>query len=410
MGAADPSYPLYPVASVLSSAMLLVILMTSFARQNWNLGVTFLCIWLFLENLVHAVSAIIWSDNAEVKLFVYCDIVSHIQLITYIVKPAATLIITRRLYLIASLQSVDMPSKAARRWNACVEWGLGLLLPLLVAGPFYYINQGARFEILEGFGCSASSSRSILSFLTMDSWTIILPLVSMIMYYPRVARLLYRQSRDINSFLGVNNAALRDNYLRILALASIDILLTFPIAIVNLALIIISSVASQDSVPFYWGWKLLHTQWGPYGVPYAALESEGATYKAQSFFSYWSSPVLAFAIFGLFGLTSTARSSYWSVLCTICSVFGWHSPSPRSRKDASLGEIEFGSRPHDLSLDFEKGSPSRSFGPGMPMISEASDNESMKHAVALGGHTTQGSSTSDADGSRKEDTLPFHAL
>ena len=74
MTAADPTYPLYPVASILASVMLLLVLLTSFVRQSWNLGVAFLSFWLFWENLAQAINAIIWSDNADVKLYVYCDI------------------------------------------------------------------------------------------------------------------------------------------------------------------------------------------------------------------------------------------------------------------------------------------------------------------------------------------------
>lgn len=74
MVAADPTYPLYPVASILASAMLSLVLFTSLVRQSWNLGVAFLCFWLFWENLLGAVGAIIWSDNADIKLYVFCDI------------------------------------------------------------------------------------------------------------------------------------------------------------------------------------------------------------------------------------------------------------------------------------------------------------------------------------------------
>ena len=74
MVATDPTYPLYPVACFLSAAMLFLVLLTNFIRKSWNLGVAFLCFWLFLGNLKSAVNAIIWSDNADVKLLVYCDI------------------------------------------------------------------------------------------------------------------------------------------------------------------------------------------------------------------------------------------------------------------------------------------------------------------------------------------------
>lgn len=69
-----PTYPLIPVTSLLAASALLFMLTTSFVRQRWNLGVAFLCFWLFFENLTNGINAIIWSDNADVKLYVYCDI------------------------------------------------------------------------------------------------------------------------------------------------------------------------------------------------------------------------------------------------------------------------------------------------------------------------------------------------
>ena len=54
--------------------MLLLVLLTSFVRQHWNFGVMSLCFWLLLENLLNAISAIIWSDNGDIKLYAYCDI------------------------------------------------------------------------------------------------------------------------------------------------------------------------------------------------------------------------------------------------------------------------------------------------------------------------------------------------
>ncbi|VDB95832.1 unnamed protein product [Peniophora sp. CBMAI 1063] len=317
MRAADPTYPLYPIASALASAMLLVVLMNSFIRQSWNLGVAFLCFWLFVENFTGTINHIVWSDNAAVKLYIYCDIVTHTQSITYIVKPMATLIITRRLYLIASLQTVELPN---------------------------YVNQGSRFMVTEGFGCATGSVLSILEILVLESWTIVPPLVSIAVYYPKVAKTYYRQRKDINSFLRSNPSVSRTNYLRILILASIDILLTLPFAIVSLTLDIVRGLSDFSSFPFYFGWTLLHTAWEPKGFSYAEQQSLGTAYIAAAYFSLWTSPVLAFAIFGLFGLTPEARASYWRIICTVGGWFGW-KPTLRARNaQASAGEIEFGAR------------------------------------------------------------------
>lgn len=74
MGAVDPTYPLYPIACIIAAALLFLVLLSSFVRQSWNLGVAFLCFWLLLETLTGGIDAIIWSDNADIKMYVYCDI------------------------------------------------------------------------------------------------------------------------------------------------------------------------------------------------------------------------------------------------------------------------------------------------------------------------------------------------
>ena len=74
MHAVDLTYPLYPIVCFVAIIMLFLVLLTSFVRQRWNFGVASLCFWLLLELLSLAINSIIWSDNADIKLYVYCDI------------------------------------------------------------------------------------------------------------------------------------------------------------------------------------------------------------------------------------------------------------------------------------------------------------------------------------------------
>ena len=132
MAAADPTYPLFPIACMISAAMLLLVLMTGFVRQSWNLGVVFLCFWLCVQCMIYAANTIVWSDNYDVRLYIYCDIgmpassrrrctrlmtsgttVTHVAIITTVVKPMATLIILRRPYIIIENQSVKPPNESA---------------------------------------------------------------------------------------------------------------------------------------------------------------------------------------------------------------------------------------------------------------------------------------------------------
>ncbi|VDC07897.1 unnamed protein product [Peniophora sp. CBMAI 1063] len=323
--------------------MLLLVLLSSFTRHNWNLGVTFLCFWLFVESVADGVGCILWSNNADIKHYVYCDIVTHLQEITFVVKPMATLIITRRLYLIASLQSLYLPDKTAKRWNCFVEWTLGLVIPLLVAGPIYYANQGVRFQVQEGFGCSDNANPSVVEILTIDIWTVVPPLISVIHYYPRVIRMFYRQGRNNRSFVCSDNTISRTNYLRILILASIDVLLTLPIGITNIVLKVVPAL-KNSGLPVYPGWTVLHTNWSPVSFSYSRIKASGTAGLAQFYFTHWTSPVLALAIFALFGLTTEARVSYLRIIHFVIGRIGWKPGSRGAKKTTSLGDIEFGLR------------------------------------------------------------------
>ena len=160
--------------------------------------------------------------------------------------------------------------------------------------------------------------------------------------------MLYRQNSDINDFLRSTTSVSRKTYFRILALASIDIMLTLPIGIVNVVLNATAALA-QGGLPFYWGWSVLHTDWEPVGISYADLKANGTASLGQFYFSHWTSPALAFVIFGLFGLSSEARASYWYIACTVGTWFGLRSSARMQFGQASLGEIEFGARQQDQS-------------------------------------------------------------
>ena len=74
MGTVDPTFPLFPIAAILGTTMMFLVLLSSFVRQKWNLGVAFLCFWLMVDLAVGSAGLIIWSDNGIVKDYVFCDI------------------------------------------------------------------------------------------------------------------------------------------------------------------------------------------------------------------------------------------------------------------------------------------------------------------------------------------------
>ena len=179
-----------------------------------------------------------------------------------------------------------------------------------------------------------------------------------------VARTFHRQRKDVNRFLQSNDSVSRTDYFRILALASIDILLTLPFGIATIALAVSGPLSAPAGLPFYLGWTYDHTEWEPVGNSYAEIVALGKWTLAQFYFNQWTSPILAFVILGLFGVTTEARASYWRVICTVCGWFRFNLKMRGSRPRTPLGDIQFGERPprdhtsFDLDVECVSISPS----------------------------------------------------
>ncbi|KAI0030274.1 GPCR fungal pheromone mating factor, partial [Vararia minispora EC-137] len=319
----DPTYPLLPVASITSSALLLLLLTTNFIRQSWNLGVTFLSFWLFCELLTIGINAIIWTDNVDIKLYVYCDIISRLDVVTSVVKPASSFIITRRLYITVVRQSIGALSRREKFIDLVVEWGLGLFLPLLIAGPIYYFLQQARFIIVEGFGCANAVEGSSLQILLTESCKIVLPLISILFYTPKIVWTFYRHNKELNHFLHSNNRSVSLNrFIRALAIACLDSILILPVGLFGVVTIVLQWTQTFGPLPFYQGWLTVHTHLS--SILVARYLDLIRPWQLMSFyFSRWASIFLGFVIFALFGFTQEARATYWRGICRIGKIFGW---------------------------------------------------------------------------------------
>ena len=101
-----------------------------------------------------------------------------------------------------------------------------------------------------------------------------------------VIRTFHRQRQDVNNFLQSNDSVSRTNYFRILALASIDILLTLPFGIATLALLVSDALSSPFGLPVYPGWTTDHNRWEPVGYSYAMVMAAGKSTVAEIYFNH----------------------------------------------------------------------------------------------------------------------------
>ncbi|KAJ7343779.1 hypothetical protein DFH08DRAFT_1008807 [Mycena albidolilacea] len=265
--AVDPTYPLYPILSIVAAFFMFLILSHSLLRRSWNLAVTFLCIGLFFDNFIHGINAVVWRDNADIKVPVYCDLVSRLQFLMNFLPSITSLLITRRLHIISTLRDVEAPSRKTTR---------------------------STTELLEGNGIS------------------------------------------------------RTSYLRILALGCLDAAMTLLISITNLVslFVTLSPRLRKPSRSTLDGRPITQTS-RPSGFrtpPSRILDGTPSklTFPAANL-PYW----LAIVIFALFGMTSSARSAYWSRIAMVGQLFG---RKPPMRQSFALDSITFAAPGHPVDL------------------------------------------------------------
>ena len=169
----------------------------------------------------------------------------------------------------------------------------------------------------------------------------------------KTAHILFHQKIEINRFLRSNDSVTRTNYLRIIAVASIDLLIILPFTLVQFGVLMRQINLELGTPPFYSGWKAVHSDWAPLTFTFQSWAAGSVFDEFAFYWGDWAAPAQAFIIFALFGVTSEARASYWRAFRTTCGWVGWKLPESPSQRSSGpgLGTIEFGERPiGDISL------------------------------------------------------------
>lgn len=169
-----------------------------------------------------------------------------------------------------------------------------------------------------------------------------------------IIRTVYIQRQNSNDFLQSNGSISRTSYFRILALGCLDIVITLPISIINLVSFFIT-LEGPSSLPAYIGWDTNHADFEPFGIPYADI-TDTPWDSFTTYFDYGQYAVLAIAIFALFGMTSSARSAYWSRITLVGRLVGWKQPSTRQQHSSlMMDSIAFAAPSHPVNLPQREG-------------------------------------------------------
>jgi pheromone a factor receptor len=164
--------------------------------RSRNTGTLIYIAWSLIANIVYFVNAVIWRNNADNVSPVWCDICEchladiPVYYIDYLFDitaiklqvalgpglSGASLCITRRLAKIATSKTSVTDSRQ-RRNDMIIDLGIGVGVPVMIM-IMSIVVQPHRFNIIEGFGCSMPTWRSLPAIFIIPLWPIVFGFVS----------------------------------------------------------------------------------------------------------------------------------------------------------------------------------------------------------------------------------------
>ncbi|KEP48356.1 pheromone receptor [Rhizoctonia solani 123E] len=302
-----------PIASAL--AIVCVLLPVSWHWKARNTGTLLYIGWTVVANLNVMINSIIWKDTWEDLAPAWCSISVKIVVAQSVGLTAASMCINRKLYNIATLQSVSITPESKRR-NMIVDLCIGILFPIMLM-ILHYIVQPSRYMIIENIGCWPDTSNSIVSIPLIFIWPLLICCTSFV-YCVLSIRGFLRARQQFNQVLNNSGSGINlSRYFRLLALASEEILFAVPFSIY-----ILKENLSRGSIPPWVSFDYLHRDYNTiYPTPWVLMKLDPRGFNVI-LVSIWVLPAGGFLFFIWFGLGGEAFTAYKSIFYKVAGLFG----------------------------------------------------------------------------------------
>ncbi|PCH42926.1 putative fungal pheromoneG-protein-coupled receptor [Wolfiporia cocos MD-104 SS10] len=281
--------------------------------EAWNVGCVLYIFWSGSQNLIQFINMTIWKDNVINSAPVWCDITTRWRMASGIGICTASLIINRRLYKIATVSAVSVTQRDRRRM-IYIDLAIGLIPSILVVALYWFI-QGHRFDLYEGYGCQLEIANTILSYFLYACWPIVIGLISMF-YCTMTLFAFYKRRKQFGELMASNKNLTFNRYLRLMGLASIEMLCTVPLGIWSVTL------NAREPIYTWYGLANLHYDFSRvdqyptiiwYNVPLA---------RQAIVFDIWNIISCALVFFVFFGCAEEARRHYSLAISSVARKVG----------------------------------------------------------------------------------------
>ncbi|KAJ7150666.1 GPCR fungal pheromone mating factor, partial [Mycena filopes] len=200
-----------PAAPLVSAALVLATL-----PHHWrvkNFPTLSIIAWLALYNLISGVDAIIWAGNTDIKIPVWCDIVTKLKIGADVGLPGSCLCVAIRLNRITYGREMSPRKWRHRTLDIFLCWGLPVLIMVL-----HTIVQGHRFDIIEDIGCIPAIYVSWPAIFIL-SISALVPAVLALLYCSHALFRLYRKQRALRIMLKTSEPSLSvSRYIRLMSM------------------------------------------------------------------------------------------------------------------------------------------------------------------------------------------------
>ncbi|CAE7159125.1 unnamed protein product, partial [Rhizoctonia solani] len=303
-------------------AIVCVLLPVSWHWKAKNTGTLLYIGWTVVANLNLMINSILWKDSVEDFAPAWCTISAKIIAAQSVGLTAASMCINRKLYNIATIQSVSITPESKRR-TMIVDLSIGVLFPIVVMA-LHYIVQPSRYLILENIGCWPDTSVSLVSIPLVLVWPLIICSASFI-YCVLSIRGFLKARQQFNQVLNNSGSGINlSRYFRLLALASEEIIFAVPLSAYFLKVNL-----SRGAPPPWVSFDYLHRfYYITSAVPWAYLKLDQESFTSM-LISFWVVPAGGFLFFVWFGLGGEAFATYKSIFLKVIGLFGI-KPKPRA--------------------------------------------------------------------------------
>ncbi|KAJ7732988.1 STE3-like pheromone receptor [Mycena metata] len=287
----------------------------------WNVGTCLYMIWTGLACLVFFINSIVWNGKIVNWSPTWCDISTHFLNGYNLAVPGCCLCINRRLYQIASVCTVTK-TRADKRKAIWIDLAIGLGLPLLqIPLPLNdfpeYVVQGHRYNIFEDVGCLGETFETPVTVVLFHLPPILVGCVSAV-YCALSIRSFYYSRAEVKELFSGNNNLNLNRYVRLMCLASTDLILGVPLS----SWVLSVSVKIVGLRPWI-SWENTHSHFSRVAYSPGILWRSDPFSAASLETTRWLTVGCAFIFFAYFGFADEAIKNYRWAFFTVANRMGY---------------------------------------------------------------------------------------